>query len=403
MAIFDFLTLRDGYFHFLNPLVEVMVGGKDIVLTKDAGISIGDVEVEMTCGFEASMATFVIYGAYDNAYHRFEFEAIKKLIYIGTAIQINLGYREAVRDVFRGFIARVRYIYQDDDFPGIEITAMDVKGIMMANNNSRQLKANTYKDAINEIFSQSVYKKLVGDGVIIEPIQIDDTPDKETEGGSQGGGGEGQNAATDKSIEMVSESDYEFVVKAAKKLNFEFYSVGGNVYFRKAKKVKDLLFEFDRTIMANGLKSYSIEYDITGLVGNVEVRGTDVGKGKLIVSPKRKINNKISLGSKAKPLVSDQNKVYIDPTIHSKEEADFRASYIAEDIAYRFGTLDAKFRGLPELTPGFFISFKGFGDGIDNTFYLTEVRHSMTDEGFYTFIKGKAASIDGSAEENSGV
>ena len=46
--------------------------------------------------------------------------------------------------------------------------------------------------------------------------------------------------ATDKTVEMVAESDYEFVVKAAKKYNYEFFVSGGNVYFRKAKEYGDL-------------------------------------------------------------------------------------------------------------------------------------------------------------------
>ncbi len=189
---------------------------------------------------------------------------------------------------------------------------------------------------------------------------------------------------------MVCESDYEFVVKAAKKYNYEFFSIGGTVYFRKAKNNTELLIE---AAPGDGLQSYEIGYDFTGLVQQVEVRGMDVGKSKLI-SASRKLNNKLSQGNKAAPLIKNSQKVYIDPTVTSREEADYRAGYLAEDISYRLGTMEAQFVGLPELTPGRFMKIKGLGTAVSNTFYLVTVRHIMDERGYITKVTGKAASME---------
>lgn len=106
------------------------------------------------------------------------------------------------------------------------------------------------------------------------------------------------------------------------------------------------------------------------------------------------MKNKLSQGNKAKPLIKNSQKVYIDPTVTSKEEADYRADYLAEDISYRLGTLEAEFIGLPELTPGRFLKIKGLGKAVSNTFYLVTVRHIMDERGYITKVTGKAAGME---------
>lgn len=268
--------------------------------------------------------------------------------------------------------------------PAVEVTAMDVKGIMMSNNYSRQLTSTSFSDAVEEILKRTSYSRLEANQIITK-MDISATPDKQQNQSS------GSQKATDKTIEMVCESDYEFVVKAAKKFNYEFFSIGGTVYFRKAKENTEVLME---AAPGTGLKGYDISYDLTGLVEKVEVRGMDAGQGKSF-STEKKLPSKISKGSKAKPLLAKSKKVYIDPTVTTKKEAEYRASFLLEDISFRYGTLEADFIGLPELAPGRFIKMKDLGDVASNTFYLTTVRHIMDSErGFITKVTGKAAVLE---------
>ena len=383
MASFDYNSLKTEYDNFHYPIVSITVNGKEFSENKKK-LGVSDIEVEMTSGFEASIATFWIYGAYDREQHRFIFDDMKSYMLLGSSVVIHMGYGSQVREVFRGFIAKVNFAVPADDMPGVEVTAMDVKGMMMSGSYSRQLLATSSSDAVNEILQQTAYVKMQSNE-IITGLEITATPDKNPTGGTSQG-----TKASDKTIEMVGESDYEFVVKAAKKFNYEFIAIGGVVYFRKAKDNPEILIE---TGPGRGLRSYGIEYDITGQVETIEVRGMDVGTSKQI-SATQKLQNKLSQGSKAKALLKKSKKVYIDPTVSSQEEAGYRASYLAEDISYRFGTLEAEFIGLPELTPGRFIKVSGLGTGADNIFYLTTVRHIMDgEEGYVTRVVGKAAGM----------
>lgn len=386
MAEYDFKTLKNKYDDFLEPVIIVEINGKNIDKS-NGDFMIADIENELTSGFEASVLSFHIYNSFDKANSVFRYEALKSFIYLGSPVSLALGYAGIVKRVFLGFIARVNFVYDRNVIPYVKVTAMDVKGIMMSNNYARQLKANSFSDAVKEILDKTNYDKLRSQNIITK-LDITATPDKRDSEAAD-------RKASAETIEMVCESDYEFVVKAAKKFNYEFFTEVGTVHFRKAKVNREVLLELaaDR-----GIRFFDLEYDVTGLVQTIEARGMDVGRGKLIRS-NEKFSNKISMGNKAMPLLKKTARVYIDPTINSQEDADRRVRSLMEDMSYRFGTLECECIGLPEIVPGRFLTIEGCGTPLDNRFYVVNVTHIMDDErGFITKIKAKTDAIEQSAE-----
>ncbi len=410
-AQLQYEDLVKEYDSFHNPLVMVEVEGTEISKSK-TGLLIGDVEIESTSGFEAGIASFVIYGAYNTNTCAFDFDRVKKFVMLGAQVSISVGYGSSVKEVFCGFISHVNFFFQQDENPGIRVNCMDIKGIMMANCYSKQLTAMSYSEGVKEIFNSDVYSEMKDRGVI-KSLTIIDTPDKEggsigssdsggltSLGGFGGIGSSTSGKATDKTVEMVAESDYEFVVKAAKKYNYEFFVSAGNVYFRKAKNYTDVLMELSPS---TGMRAVDVEYNVTGLVSKVEVRSTDVGKASLIAGSV-KLKNKLSKGRYASKLVKGSTMVYIDPTADSKQEAGYRAEYLAEDVAYRYGTLQAEFAGIPDLVVGRFIQLVGMGDPVNNLFYIVSVRHSLnSNHGFVTKIEAKASGLGGSSSGIGGI
>ena len=423
MAEFEFEDLEKQYDHFGHPVVSIEINGQEFEENK-YGMGVSDIRIELSAGFEASMASFVLYNVYDMVEGTFVFDRFKKYVLLGSSVVIYAGYGSSVREVFRGFIAKVNFIYEEDEVPGVMVTAMDIKGIMMTNNSSRQLKAKTYSGALKEIMASEPYISLSSEGVI-KGTKISDTPDGqmnatgggglmgaagglasgavESAGGSEitnaagaAGGATGavgnsqQQSSEVYTVEMVGESDYEFFVRTAKRFNYDFFVLGGELIFRPAKSDTTPYMALG---VKTGMRNINVEYDITGLYGKVEVRNVDPGKGKVISSSK-KSTNKISQGSKAKGIVGKLEKVFIDPTASSKDEASYRANYLIEDMSYRFGTLEADLIGLPELVPGRFIEITGLGKDVENQFYLQEVIHTYSGAGDYiTRIIGKAATI----------
>ena len=382
MAPYNFDNLKKEYDNFENPVVVLKIDGKDFKNNKK-GFIVSDIEVELTSGYEASIATFSIYNVFEKHTSKFLTTEVKNYICLGSAVELALGYGNRANSVFCGFIAKVNFFYEKGEIPGIRVTAMDVKGIMMANNYSKQLTAKTYSGAVKEIFNKNAYVTM-NNKQIIKRLEISETPDVKFNSGNS--------KENDRTIEMVCESDYEFVVKAAKKYNYEFYSECGTVYFRKAKSNNEILMDLKPS---SGLREFEVEYDITGLVEEIQARSMDNGKAKLIQA-KKKFNNKISMGNKAKQYIKKSEKVYIDPTIDSTEEANYRVESLMEEMSYRFGTMECSCIGIPEIFPGRFIKLDAIGSPPENKFYIVNVKHRLSNErGFETFLVGKAADIGG--------
>lgn len=376
-ASLTYKNLVSKYQGFSQPEAWVEFNGKPF---NDSSIIVTDINVEATCGFEASVARLRLYNVFDKQTGKFTYDSIKQSVMLGASFVLGLGYLGKLETVFVGFISRVSFGFDPSDLPYIEVTGMDVKGIMMASRYATQLTAKSYGEAVSEILKRTSYEKLRSANAITG-LSISDTPDKQVGGG---------NKASAETIEMVEESDYEFIVKAAKKFNYEFFVDRGVVHFRKAKSDASILMELG---VGSGLVQFEIGYDITGLVGTVEVRAMNPGTGK-VISSKKKLSNNLSTGSRAKGLVSGSSKVYIDPTVTTQEQADARAAYLAEEVSYRLGSLECTCPGIPDLAPGRFIKIAGLGVPADNTFYVTSVVHNFRqDSGYQTRLIAKAAEV----------
>lgn len=373
--------LQEKYMNFSHPRAMVLLGDKSFD-SIGSGMVVDDIHVELTAGFEASIASFRLYDSYEQQTGKFKFDKVSKQIMMGNAVTIQMGYLNCVETVFKGYISGVAFGYEPGSLPYIEITAMDIKGVMMGGTYATALKATTYSAAVLEVLQRT-------DPDPAERPAITDTPDAER--AKTSGGGAQSSPIT---VEMVNESDYEFVVRAAKRYNYEFFVDRGKVIFRPAKNDTSILMKMgSRT----GLRGFHIEYSVTGVVGEIEARAMNPGNGKVITA-NGKFNNTISTGSKAKKLVGKSSKVFVDASITSSEEAQSRVASLMEKMSYRVGSLEGSCVGIPDLLPGRFIEVNGMGVPVDNDFYLTAVMHDFSSEiGFSTKIEGCAAQVKTSA------
>lgn len=381
---YDQLKLK--YSDMTYPRAVVELGGKQFK-SQSGDMAINDIHIELSSGFEASVASFRIYNVFDSDEGSFRFSEIKSQVVIGKDVTIKLGYNDKLETVFVGFTASVSFCYENGTLPYIEVTAMDLKGIMMGGSYAYQCAAKDYGSAVREILQRTAYEKLKSAGGFAE-VSVDDTPDKKQSN---------DNKESDYTIELVSESDYEFIVKAARKFNYEFFVDRGKVYFRKAKSNRSTLITMGA---AAGISDFRVEYSLTGLVAEIEARAMDAGQGKIITAKQKypQAGDNISTASTAKGLLGGGSKVVIDPTIRTQSDADARAASLTEEMSYRLGSLEGNCVGLPELVPGRFMKLDGLGAPADNLFYLTEIVHDLNDTvGFRTKITGKANKMQTSA------
>ena len=374
--------LQEKYQGFGHPMARILLGGKEFD-SVGKGMVVDDLHVELSAGYEASVATFRLYDSFESSTGKFKFDKVKREMVMGNAVTIQLGYLGRLETVFVGFISGVAFGFEPGNLPYIEITAMDVKGVMMGGSYATALTATTYSAAVEEVLRRTGEGRLQQMGGITG-ISISKTPD------ALGTASSGNTKSSPITVELVNESDYEFVVRAAKRYNYEFFVDRGKVLFRPAKEDGSVLMKLGS---GAGMESFRIEYSITGVVGEIEARAMDPGKGE-VISASSRFNNTISTSGKAKQLVGKGSRVYVDASITSRKEAEARVESLMEKMSYRLGSLEAGCVGIPDLTPGRFIEVSGMGVPVDNRFYLTAVTHDFSSErGYRTEIRGCAAQM----------
>lgn len=348
------------------PVAEFTINKKKFK-TNDKGYLIGSASIELTSGYEASMAVFKIYNAYDKTKNEFTANELADYVELGGEVEIKLGYSNELTGVFYGYVASMSYGFGEEGLPCVTVTAMDIKGIMMASNYSMQLTSQSFGEAVSEIFNKSPYKNMK------LRKKISDTPDKRT----------GQQKETRNTVEMVAESDYEFVVKAGKRFHYEFYTHNRIVYFRKAKSQDRVM----KLSVGKEIMTFDITYSLSGLVDQVEVRAMDTDTGQLITSAAKR-QGRLSPGNKANKLLNKSRKVYIDSTAVSVRQAEARAAYLMETASFRFGSLECECVGNPDLYPGRFVKIENLGDVVSNQFYIQQTIHTINNKGFTTKVYG---------------
>lgn len=186
MAAYEFNKLKKKYRMFQQPIAVLRMADKDV--GGKNGYPISDVEIDLTCGYEASVAGFSLYKVYNKQTDCFEVtDRLKKYIALGAKTEIALGYGSFAELLFVGVVTRVSYRYDADEIPCIRVSAMDVKGVMMAGTYVRQLTAASYSEAVKEILKRSAYAAMLSNGMI-RGIQVTDTPDQSVPVPAEGGG-----------------------------------------------------------------------------------------------------------------------------------------------------------------------------------------------------------------------
>ena len=359
---FNLKGARSKYHGFSEPHISIQINKKKLKLAQE--FVVDSINIDLTCEFDANFASFSVRGVTDEKNRSFK-ESASNLFNLGSRIDINIGYGEDLEKVFTGFISGINYHLPQRGAGAIVVNCMDLKGIMMNNNNYAQQEYKKCSDLVSNLLRKSQYSSFYNN------LEVQTTPDEL------------------KFIEVTDESDYELVVRMAKKINYEFFVSQDTVYFRKARSqnASETTLKF-----GSGLEGADIEYNILGMVSSVEVRNTDNSTGRLISGQANSLAT-YSSNSSASKVLKSAKKIILDSTVYSQSEAQKRAEAKLEDINWGFGLANFHCIGLPELLPGRFVLVSNvFGD-LDKKFYITNVAHSLQRGKFNTYVKARLNSL----------
>lgn len=362
----DFDSLKDKYENFIKPVVNLSVLSKQ---NRDKFVITG-LNIELSSGFGSNIATVNIYKVFDDKTKKFKDSEFDKVFQIGKQINIEIGYSRTTECVFSGYISGITYSFSERDIPCLILECLDVRAAMMANNNNAQVLQDNYSDCISDIVGKSQYKNFYKEAQIDKNIKSPQGEDKLL-------------------IEMADESDYEFLVRLAKKLGYEFFVSQETIYFRKKRIKKEPIMTISHKDI---IKSLEANLNIAGMVSAVEVRSLDNRTGNIIKATS-KSDAIYSNSSSASKIIRNSVKVILDPTIMSDSEAKERADAELDELSWKFGSFLIKTIGLPEIIPGRFIKIKDMSENINKKIYITKVIHDINSQGFKTSFEARLDSL----------
>lgn len=365
----DLLEAEKKYNGFERPVAYFKVNGNEL---SGKSLIYKDVRVTLTAGMEASDCTAEIVGAYS----RFEsggltMDAAMEDLVLGAKLEAFLGYGDAkdAESVFVGYISALETEIRGERI-SLLVTAMDCKMFMMSSYRSlRKKDIKKYSDAAADVLKN--YSSM-HDGVVTEASGEVKSP-----------------------IEQHNQSDYEFVVSLAKKLNYLFYVSAGKVYFVSYKKFTDSVLT---VAPGKNLRRLRREITLSHQVKSVTVRSHNPEDADNPFEAKAVQADTVGGGSKSgaasSKLISDtMAKVVVDNTVQSAAEAKVRAEALMNETAMEFLTGEIELPGLPPVIPGHMVTIKKINASFNRDYFITRVTHHMDTGGFETVIQFAGSKV----------
>ncbi len=350
-ATTDSAKLENKYGNYMVPAIKIKSSGSDLVSSLDLSV----MELEVVLSVEsAGMAVIKLGGLYDDESHSFNSKA-KNAFKLGTVMEIEIGYLSATTPVFKGYVAGFGAEFGEQ--PLLSVKLMDVRRLMITSGVRRQLyEDKNYSDVFKKVMKN--YSKLCS-------VVCDATSDNLTSPISQ------------------STNDYEFVKRElieGAKVNREFFVFLDKAYFRTPAKNKTPIMKVE---LGKELLRFSMMADY--LDTEINVTGYDPIKCK-------NINSKVKAKTPEKcssVLTPTPSQFYFDADADTESKAKQRAEAIARAEVEAACYAQGEMIGLPEIVPGRYLQIKDLDPMTDKKYYLTEVRHTINENGFSTNFEAK--------------
>ncbi|MGH2562169.1 MAG: VgrG-related protein [Thermomicrobiales bacterium] len=209
---------------------------------------------------------------------------------------------------------------------------------------------------------------------------------------AQEGGLTAQADATTQTYEYLiqhGQTNYDFLLNRARRIGFEMFVDARKLVFRKPKPVGGpIAVEWGKN-----LYQFRPRLSIGDQVDSVTVRGWDPAAKMAIVgqatSGKGAPQNGISQtgASLAKKTWGAAERIIVDNPVGSQGEATHLAQAELDELTASFIEAKGACLGDPTIKAGGQIEAKGVGTKFSGTYYLTEVRHTISAEtGHHTFF-----------------
>lgn len=357
MVKYSFAQLEKKYSGFFDGRCGIDIEGFELL----SKYNICGLTVQLSAMFEASYAEFTVFSTSSVTEPD---SALAQKLRLGRGVNISLGYGSRLSEVFCGYIDSVRMEYGHTEGYSYTVTCLDGKGLMM-NSARSEIKTSIkrYSDAVKKTLS--AYSGFFSIG------KIQQTPELTLP------------------FSQLGESDYDFVVRLAKRLNYSFYISLGKAYFVPVGSDRTELMEISPQIR---LKKFSLETTLKNRLAKVVVVNNDETNEKKQIKSEASSVSVLETGSSSRAaansaIKSGMVKTISDPAASTNEAAKLLAQAELDRLSYSSVEGSAQFAGIPEVLPGKFAAITGFGRDYDRSCYITRVTHRIYGGDFSTTVE----------------
>lgn len=287
-------------------------------------------------------------------------------VQVGANLEVSLGFdsgskkalgksigKSSLDTVFKGYVSSFDIEINNNNLIILTIQGMDAKLWMMTSKKTELKKEqNKYSQIVQNIYNDYAGKLEGKEIKILNEV------------------------AFESEIYQQDESDYEFLSRISMLTGCMFFISLGKLYFVSLSALKSPKMTFSP---CEGIYNLKISVNIWGIPKTVEVVSTDAKDYQNIISAEASHSDMIGSGKTASSLSSNISSVntikIIDDTISSVNEAKFLAEAVYNQRDLNLVELNLEILGCPSLQLGTGVKVKGFGDPIDNTYIIAEIRH----------------------------
>ena len=370
--------LDKKYDEFFCPHLSIKINGTEV--TADEKVLCRKVSVIVTSGYESNICR-VDLADMESKLVNSKIEHSKSLsgISVGSKIEVFMGYKcgntKTLKRVFAGNIMTLDFSVEHPMRAVYHIEAMDVKVAMMGNCRSilrskPDSETNKYSEAVSTVLDS--YKSLD----IKTNVKTTFT--------------------TEAPIEQHKQSDYDFIVSIAKKINHLFF-----ISYDDSNVTANFVSYSDcnecvlKVIPDNHVLGFNREVSLSGQISGVTVRCNNKTDPTSPIEATVKLSEVETIGSGSKTsdklsktIVNDDTiKLIIDQSATSVEAVKQIAKAELTRTSMNLVGGQIMTLGIPELEAGKYIEVSGFSQDADKKYFITQVEHIFTPTGYRTICK----------------
>lgn len=354
-------ALQKLHDEFVGPSFEVSVAGTALSPDK-YNIPQIDVIIPLTLGQkgrqpECGECSFDIVGMFDLAASSFKENLLSK-IKVGKQIEVKGGYRNPPV-LFTGVITSVDISYGKEGVV-VSVTAMDAFSMMGDYKNAQTFNkkkpAQTVRDLLTPYTSGFPKKAKLG--------TIATLPE------------------TDVELVRTEMTDVEYLYFLARRFQKNLAIIHGEIIFDDLLSNKTPI-----TTLTYGqnLISFRKQTDTSRQYGSVEVTGKDA-QDKPITGVANSVSSRVGGAGKAPMDIDTSVKSRVlrlsDKIASTQADLKAVAQSILDESALGFVSGNGTCIGIPELTPGRYITVDGMDSSTNGTYFISRVTHSFGMDGY---------------------